>query len=115
MIENIEYLSGRTAFAYPIKGPKGRPLTTSDDIAIRILVDEDDDYAGYVSLSEVLADLISVVKGPQDGQDTTEAIDSLSEVYNLLVQYNNTQVLDNIQDVTESDINSLFSDKESNN
>lgn len=115
MIENLEYLAGYSTFKYPIKGPKGRPLTTADDVAVRILVDEDDDYAGYVSLSEVLTDLISVIKGNDNGEDTTEAIDSLTEVYNFLTQYNNQQVLEEIQDVTESDINNLFTEESDSN
>lgn len=108
MIENKEYLAGYSTFKYPIKGPKGRPLTTTDDVAVQILVDEEDDYAGYLSLTDVITDIITVIKGPNRGEDTTEAIDSLTEVYNFLTNYKNTQVLQDVEEVSEEAVNSLF-------
>lgn len=88
---------------------KPRPLTTTDDIAVEIKVSGTrKTYDGFVSLTEVLTDLITAVKGSQTGEDTTEAIDSLSEVYNFLTEYKNTEVLKEVEDVTEKDIQGLF-------
>lgn len=97
---------------YGIKGNSdNEPLTTSDDIAVKILVDEDEDFTGFISLTEVLTDLIQVVKGSAQGEDVTEEIDTLQEVYNFLAEYKNTDTLkENIEEVSESAIQSLFSD-----
>lgn len=112
MIENKEYLAGYSTFKYPIKGPKGRPLTTTDDIAVKILVDDDDDYSGYVSLTEILTDLIQTVKGSAQGEDVTAEIDSLQEVYNFLIDYKNTETLKEIsadvEEVSEKEVDDLF-------
>lgn len=112
MIENKEYLAGYSTFKYPIKGPKGRPLTTTDDIAVKILVDDGDDYSGYVSLTEILADIIQTVKGSALGEDVTEEIDTLQEVYNFLTEYKNTETLKEIsadvEEVSKEDVASLF-------
>lgn len=99
----------QTSISYGIKGvSSNQPLTTSDDIAVEILADEDGDYVGFKSLSEVVTDLITVVKGSQTGEDTTEAIDSLSEVYNFLTEYKNSEVLKETEEVSEESIKSLF-------
>lgn len=91
---------------------KPRPLTTTDDIAVEIKVaGSRKTYDGFVSLTEVLTDLIAVVKGPETGEDTSEAIDSLNEVYNFLQEYKNTEILKeistNIDEATREDIESL--------
>lgn len=91
-----------------------KPVTTTDDIAVEIKVQGSrKTYAGFVSLTEVLTDLIQAVKGPQQGEDTTAAIDSLSEVYNFLTEYKNNQILEEVQDVTEQDIQGLFPEENS--
>lgn len=93
-----------------------KPLTTTDDIAVEIKVQGSrKTYAGFVSLTEVLTDLIQAVKGPQQGEDISEAIDSLNEVYNFLTEYKNTQVLEEIEDASEQDIQRLFPEEDSEN
>lgn len=98
---------------YGIKGNSdNEPLTTSDDIAVKILVDEDGDFAGFVSLTEVLTDLIEVVKGSVQGEDITEEIDSLQEVYNFLAEYKNTETLKevsaDVEEVSKESVEGLF-------
>lgn len=98
---------------YGIKGNSdNEPLTTSDDIAVKILVDEDGDFAGFVSLTEVLTDLIQVVKGSAQGEDITEKIDSLQEVYNFLAEYKNTETLKevstDVEEVSKESVEGLF-------
>ena len=108
MIENKEYLGGYSSFKYPIKGPLGRPLTTTDDIAVKIIVDEDDDYEGFESLTERLQQLENTVQNLYKiilGEtDTTEAIDTFKEVVDFLSEHKNTEVLGNIPDLETEEI-----------
>lgn len=109
-VANVAKLN-QTSLNVPIKGPSGKPLTTTDDIAVEVLVSSRGSYQGFKSLSDVLTDLIQVVKGPEQ-EDVTEAIDSLQEVYNFLTEYKNTETLKevftDIEEVSKEDVAGLF-------